>query len=148
MAKKKAPKYDKKAAEQRIKKILPILKKIYPKARTELDYRTPLQLLVSTILSAQCTDVRVNIVTKDLFKKYKSAKDFAEADLSELEQDIKPTGFFRSKAKNIKAACRVIAEQFGGEVPGNMEQLNSLPGVGRKTLVASSRPDSARVPKG
>ena len=92
--------------------------------------------------------MRVNVVTKDLFKKYKSAQDFADADLAQLEQDIKPTGFFRSKAKNIKAACRVIAEQFGGEVPGNMEQLNSLPGVGRKTLVASSRPDSARVPKG
>jgi endonuclease-3 len=133
MAKKKAPKYDKQAAEQRVKKILPILKKKYPNARTELDYRTPLQLLVSTILSAQCTDVRVNIVTKDLFKKYKSAKDFADADLTELEQDIKPTGFFRNKAKNIKAACRVIAEQFSGEVPDNMEQLNSLPGVGRKT---------------
>jgi endonuclease-3 len=117
----------------RSKKILPILKKKYPNARTELDYRTPLQLLVSTILSAQCTDVRVNIVTKDLFKKYKSAKDFADADLTELEQDIKPTGFFRNKAKNIKAACRVIAEQFSGEVPDNMEQLNSLPGVGRKT---------------
>jgi endonuclease-3 len=133
MTKKKAPKYDRQAAEQRVKKILPTLKKKYPNARTELDYRTPLQLLVSTILSAQCTDVRVNIVTKDLFKKYKTAKDFADADLAELEQDIKPTGFFRSKAKNIKAACRVIAEQFGGEVPGNMEQLNSLPGVGRKT---------------
>lgn len=133
MAKKKAPKYDKQAAEQRIKKILPILKKKYPNARTELDYRTPLQLLVSTVLSAQCTDVRVNIVTKDLFKKYKSAKDFAKSDLSELEQDIKPTGFFRNKAKNIKAACSVIIEQFGGEVPDNMEQLNSLPGVGRKT---------------
>jgi endonuclease-3 len=133
MEKKKAPKYDKKAAEQRVKKILPILKKKYPNARTELDYRTPLQLLVSTILSAQCTDVRVNMVTKELFEKYKCAKDFAYADLAELEQDIKPTGFFRNKAKNIKAACRVIAEQFAGEVPGNMEQLNSLPGVGRKT---------------
>jgi len=133
MAKKKAPKYDKQAAGQRVKKILPILKKKYPNARTELDYRTPLQLLISTILSAQCTDVRVNIVTKDLFKKYKSAKDFADADLAKLEQDIKPTGFFRNKARNIKAACRVIADEFSGEVPGNMEQLNSLPGVGRKT---------------
>jgi endonuclease-3 len=133
MAKKKTPKYDRQAAEQRVKKILPILKKKYPNARTELDFGTPLQLLVSTILSAQCTDVRVNIVTKDLFKKYKSARDFADVDLTELEQDIKPTGFFRNKAKNIKAACRVIAEQFRGEVPGNMEQLNSLPGVGRKT---------------
>ncbi len=133
MAKKKAPKYDKQAASQRVKKILPILKKKYPNARTELDYRTPLQLLISTILSAQCTDVRVNIVTKDLFKKYKSAKDYADADLARLEKDIKPTGFFRNKAKNIKAACHVITDEFGGEVPGNMEQLTTLPGVGRKT---------------
>jgi len=133
MAKKKVLKYDKQAAAQRLKKILPILKKKFPNAKTELDYRTPLQLLVSTILSAQCTDVRVNIVTKDLFRKYKSANDFADADLAGLEQDIKPTGFFRNKAKNIKAASRVIVDKFDGEVPGNMEQLNSLPGVGRKT---------------
>jgi endonuclease-3 len=133
MTKKKAPKFDKEEAAQRVREILPILKKKYPNARTELDYRTPLQLLISTILSAQCTDVRVNIVTKDLFKKYKTAKDFADADLSELEEDIKPTGFYRNKAKSIKAACRVIAEQFGGDVPDNMEQLNMLPGVGRKT---------------
>lgn len=133
MAKKKAPKYDKKEAAQRVKEILPILKKRFPDARTELDYRTPLQLLVSTILSAQCTDVRVNIVTKELFKKYKSAKDFADADLARLEEDIKPTGFYRNKAKNIKATSRVIAEEFGGNVPDNIEQLTGLPGVGRKT---------------
>ncbi len=133
MAKKKAPKYDKEEAAQRVKKILPILEKRFPNARTELDYRTPLQLLISTILSAQCTDVRVNIVTKDLFKKYKSAKDFADADLARLEEDIKPTGFYRNKAKNIKASCRVIADKFGGNVPDNIEQLTTLPGVGRKT---------------
>lgn len=133
MVKKKAPKYDKKQAEQRIKKILPILKKKYPNARTELDYQTPLQLLISTILSAQCTDVRVNIVAKELYKKYKNAEDFAKADLSELEQDIKTTGFFRNKAKNIKAACAVIENKYSGSIPNNMEQLVSLPGVGRKT---------------
>lgn len=133
MAKKKSPKYDKQQAQQRIKNILPILKKKYPNARTELDYQTPLQLLVSTILSAQCTDVRVNIVAKDLYKKYKNAEDFAKADLSELEQDIKTTGFFRNKAKNIKAACAVIENKYSGSIPDNMEQLVSLPGVGRKT---------------
>jgi endonuclease-3 len=133
MAKEKAPKYDKEEAARRVKKILPILKKRFPNARTELDYRTPLQLLISTILSAQCTDVRVNIVTKDLFKKYKSAKDFADVDLAQLEEDIKPTGFYRNKAKSIKAACRVITEQFGGDLPDNIEQLTTLPGVGRKT---------------
>ena len=126
-------KIDKADAAQRIKKFLPILKKKFPDARTELDYRTPVQLLVSTILSAQCTDVRVNIVTKDLFKKYKTAKDFADCDLTKLEQDIKPTGFFRNKAKNIKAACKVIEDNFGGDVPDTMEQLTTLPGVGRKT---------------
>jgi len=133
MAEKKAPKYDKGEAAQRVKKILPILKKKYPNARTELDYRTPLQLLVSTVLSAQCTDVRVNMVGKNLFRKYKSAKDFADAGLSELEEDIKPTGFYRNKAKSIKAACRVITDKFGGNVPGTIEQLTTLPGVGRKT---------------
>ncbi len=133
MAKKKAPKVDKTEAAQRIKEILPILKKRFPNARTELDYGTPLQLLISTILSAQCTDVRVNIVTKDLYKKYRTAKDFADADLPELEKDIKPTGFFRNKAKNIKAACRVIVDKLGGDVPDNIEQLTALPGVGRKT---------------
>ncbi len=131
--KKTSKKIDKADAARRIKKFLPILKKKFPDARTELDYRTPLQLLVSTILSAQCTDVRVNIVTKDLFKKYKTAKDFADCDLTKLEQDIKPTGFFRNKAKNIKAACKAIEDNFGGDVPNTMEQLTTLPGVGRKT---------------
>ncbi len=131
--KKTSKKIDKADAAQRIKKFLPILKKKFPDARTELDYRTPLQLLVSTILSAQCTDVRVNIVTKDLFKKYKTAKDFADCDLTKLEQNIKPTGFFRNKAKNIKAACKVIENNFGGDVPNTMELLTTLPGVGRKT---------------
>ena len=126
-------KIDKADAARRMKKFLPILKKKFPNARTELDYKTPLQLLVSTMLSAQCTDVRVNIVTKDLFKKYKTAKDFADCDLAQLEQDIKPTGFFRNKAKNIKAACKVIEDNFGGDVPDTMEQLTTLPGVGRKT---------------
>jgi endonuclease-3 len=92
-----------------------------------------LELLVATILSAQCTDKRVNIVTADLFKKYRSAKDYATANLSELEQDIKTTGFFRNKAKNIKAACNALVEKHGGKVPQTMDELTELGGVGRKT---------------
>lgn len=133
VTKKPRPKFDKSRAGWRIKNIMPILKKEYPDARTELDYKTPLQLLICTILSAQCTDIRVNMVAKDLFERYKSAKDFIDADISEIERDIKATGFFRNKAKNIKAACQTIVEQFGGEVPCTIEQLTTLPGVGRKT---------------
>jgi len=98
-----------------------------------LDYETPWQLLVATILSAQCTDARVNIVTKGLFKKYRSVRDFAQANLEELEQDIKSTGFYHTKAKNIIACMKDVAEKFGGEVPREMEDLTSLAGVGRKT---------------
>jgi len=133
VAKKPRPKVDKNQAIKRIKSIMPILKKEYPNARTELNYKTPLQLLICTILSAQCTDIRVNMVAKDLFKKYKSAKDFINADIFEIEQAVKTTGFFRNKAKNIKAACQIIAEKFGGEVPDTIEKLTTLPGVGRKT---------------
>ena len=98
-----------------------------------LDYETPWQLLVATILSAQCTDARVNLVTKDLFKKYLSVKDFAEANQEELEQDIKSTGFYHTKAKNIIACMKDILEKFGGEIPSDIDDLTSLAGVGRKT---------------
>ena len=98
-----------------------------------LNYETPWQLLIATMLSAQCTDARVNIVTKDLFQKYTSVDAFADADLKELEQDIKPTGFYRNKAKNIIACMKDIREKFGGEVPRSLEDLTSLAGVGRKT---------------
>jgi endonuclease-3 len=123
----------KKEAAERMKKILPILEKTYPNAKIALNFKNPLELLIATILSAQCTDVRVNIVTKDLFKKYKSATDFANTDIEEIESDIKSTGFYRNKAKNIKNACITIIEQFNGKVPGTMEELITLPGVGRKT---------------
>lgn len=131
--KKVKPKVNKNEAAERVRNILPVLKKIYPGARTELKHSKPLELLIATILSAQCTDVRVNMVTKELFKNYKSAKDWAEAPIGQIEQDIKTTGFFRNKAKNIKAASQKILSDFGGEVPGTMEELTSLPGVGRKT---------------
>ena len=133
MAKQKRIKFDKKQAKDRIKKIWPILKKTYPDAKIALNFQDPLELLIATILSAQCTDARVNIVTKDLFKKYKSPKDWAKTDLAQIESDIKSTGFFRNKAKNIKAACSKIDEQYKGKVPDTMEQLLTLPGVGRKT---------------
>ena len=119
--------------KKRVKQIVEILEKEYPDARTALTFRSPLELLVSTVLSAQCTDERVNKVTKDLFKKYRSLKDYAQVDLAELEEDIRPTGFFRNKAKSIKAFSTILAERFNGEVPDNLEDLLSLPGIGRKT---------------
>jgi len=133
LAKQKKIKVDKDEAGQRVKKIWPILKKTYPDAKIALRFVNPLELLIATILSAQCTDVRVNMVTKDLFKKYKSAADWTGADLKQIESDIRSTGFFRNKALNIKGACARIAEQYGGKVPGTMEELLTLPGVGRKT---------------
>src|SRR5580765_7186349 len=104
-------------------RIIAGLKKAYPTAHCELNHSNALELLIATILSAQCTDKRVNIVTADLFKKYRSATDFANADLAELEQDIKTTGFYRNKAKSIKAACRSLVEKHGGKVPRTMEEL-------------------------
>ena len=105
----------------------------YPDARCALDFGNPLQLLVATILSAQCTDARVNEVTPALFAKYPDAQSFAEAPQEEVEEIIRPTGFFRNKAKSIREACRVINEQHGGEVPKSMEEMTPLAGVGRKT---------------
>ncbi len=124
---------DKTAAAARVKAIWPILRKTYPKAKIALNFGDPVQLLIATILSAQCTDVRVNMVTPALFKKYKSAKDWARADLEEIQEDIRSTGFFRNKATNIQGACTRIVEHFKGKVPSNMEDLLTLPGVGRKT---------------
>lgn len=114
-------------------KILALLKRAYPEAECSLDYGTPLQLLISTILSAQCTDERVNKVTPALFSRYKTAKDFADADSGELESLIRSTGFYRNKAKNIRGACRLIAGKHGGRVPDTMEEILELPGVARKT---------------
>lgn len=120
--------------KKRTKEILALLDEQYG---TEyicyLNYETPWQLLIATMLSAQCTDARVNVVTADLFQKYTSVDAFAEADLKELEQDIKPTGFYHNKAKNIIACMKDIRDKFGGEVPGTLEELTSLAGVGRKT---------------
>jgi endonuclease III len=121
------------AKAARAKKIIAGLKCTYPDAHCELNFASPLQLLIATILSAQCTDKRVNIVTAELFQLYRSAADFANADLTELEQAVKTTGFFRNKAKNIQACCRALVEKHGGEVPRTMEELFALDGVGRKT---------------
>ncbi len=109
------------------------LKKVYPEATCSLTHYTPLQLLVATILSAQCTDVRVNVVTKVLFKKYKTAKDYACAKPEELQNEIRTCGFFRQKTKSIQKSCASLIEKFNGEVPGNMDDLLELEGVGRKT---------------
>ncbi len=117
----------------RVRKILDLLAAAYPEARIELHFSTPLELLVATILSAQCTDARVNLVTPHLFKKYPSARAYAEADPATLEAEIRSTGFFRSKARNIIACCRKLVRDFGGRVPRTLEELTSLPGVGRKT---------------
>ena len=129
----KKTKVNKARAAERIKKFFPILRKTYPQAKIALKHSNPLELLISTILSAQCTDVRVNMVTKTLFKKYTSAKDWANADIKQIESDIKSTGFFRNKAANIKAACTKVVEEFNGKIPDTMEEILKLPGVGRKT---------------
>jgi endonuclease-3 len=118
---------------ERTQKICAALQRTYPSAHCELNFSNPLQLLVATILSAQCTDKRVNLVTAELFKKYETAKDFAEAPLAEIEDAVKSTGFFRNKAKNIQACCAALVKKFGGEVPRTMDELHALAGVGRKT---------------
>ncbi len=117
----------------RARKIISALQRTYPDAHCELNFGNPLELLIATILSAQCTDKQVNLVTAGLFKKYDSAKAFADAPLAEIEAAVKSTGFFRNKAKNIKACCTTLIEKFGGEVPRTMDELHSLAGVGRKT---------------
>jgi endonuclease-3 len=132
MAKQKI-KIDIEAAKERVKAIVPILKKTYPDARTTLDHANPLELLIATILAAQCTDARVNIVTKTLFKKYKSAQDWAKAPVEQIQQDIKSTGFYKNKAASIKKSCQMIIDDFKGQVPDTMEDLLKLSGVGRKT---------------
>ena len=113
--------------------MIPRLKSEYPDARTELDWTNPLELLVATILSAQTTDVRVNGVTKVLFDKYRTAADYAEADPGQLEEDIRPTGFYRNKARSLQGMVQALVEEHGGEVPRTLSELVALPGVGRKT---------------
>lgn len=119
--------------KDRVLGVLNLLDEHYGTMKCYLNHENPWQLLIATILSAQCTDDRVNIVTESLFKKYTSIKDFAEADLIELENDIRPTGFYHNKAKNIKLCCQQLLSQFGGEVPSDIDDLTSLAGVGRKT---------------
>jgi endonuclease-3 len=120
-------------ARVRVLKIIELLEKEYPKAKTALNYTSPLEILIATMLSAQCTDKRVNIVTKSLFKKYKTAEDYANADLGELEEDVRSTGFYRNKARNIKRSGRMLVEKFDSQVPRTMNELLELPGVARKT---------------
>src|SRR5260370_16514056 len=127
------PRETKEAKAARVQKIIGALKRAYAGAQGELNFSNPLDLLIATILSAQCTDKRVNIVTAELFKKYRSAADYAAAPLAKLEQEIKTTGFFRNKAKSIKTCCAAIVAQHGGQVPRTMEELTELGGVGRKT---------------
>ncbi|HEV8543241.1 MAG TPA: endonuclease III [Verrucomicrobiae bacterium] len=121
------------AKAERTGKLIEVFRQTYPNAHCELNFSNPLELLVATILSAQCTDKRVNLVTESLFRKYPAARDYAEADLPGLESDIRTTGFFRNKAKNIKACARQLVEKYGGKVPQKMEELVALEGVGRKT---------------
>ena len=118
---------------KRAAEILKRLKKEYPVAKIALEFENPFELIISTILSAQCTDERVNIVTKSLFRKYKKPQDYLNVSSEELEKDIFSTGFYRQKAKNIKNCCKALLENHQGKVPSDFEALNSLPGVGRKT---------------
>lgn len=120
-------------AKHRVGPIIAKLKRQYPAARCALDHHSPLELLVATILSAQCTDARVNLVTKDLFAKYRTADDYANADPAELEDIIRSTGFFRNKTKSILGMAQGLVARHGGEVPATMDELTALPGVGRKT---------------
>jgi endonuclease-3 len=119
--------------KERINKIIGILSKTYPNAHCELNYKNPLELLVATILSARCSDKQVNIVTEELFKKYKTAADYANADPEEFANDIRRIGMYKTKAKAIQSACKTLVEKYGGVVPRTMEELTSLAGVGRKT---------------
>jgi len=121
------------ARRDRVAELLPILRERYPDVRCSLDFASPLELIVATILSAQCTDERVNLVTKKLFAKYRTAADYANAPEGELERDIQSTGFYRNKAKSLRAMAAALVERHGGEVPRTMEELTALAGVGRKT---------------
>jgi len=121
-------------SETRVLRIIELLEKEHPDAKITLRYSNPLELLVATILSAQCTDERVNIVTKDLFRKYRRAEDYANANLKELEEDIRPTGFYRNKARNIKKCCQILTEKFNSKVPKTMEEMLELPGVAKRQL--------------
>lgn len=116
-----------------VKKIVTLLLKKYPEPKLALNFSNPLELLVATILSAQCTDARVNEVTKELFKKYRKVEDFASADIKTFEQEIKPTGFYKNKAKTVIECCKRIVKDYHGMVPDKIEELTRLPGVGRKT---------------
>jgi endonuclease-3 len=127
------PRESKKSMAGRLKKIIAGLKQAYPDAHCELNHTNALELLIATILSAQCTDKRVNLVTAELFKQYRSAADYARAPVAKLEQAIKTTGFFRNKAKSIQACCQALVDKHGGQVPRTMEELTQLGGVGRKT---------------
>jgi endonuclease III len=127
------PPESKQTKAARTKQIIVGLKRAYPDAHCELDFCSPLELLIATILSAQCTDKRVNLVTPHLFKKYRSAEDYGRAELGDLEAAIKSTGFFRNKARSIKTCCQALVEKHGGQVPNTMEELTELGGVGRKT---------------
>jgi endonuclease-3 len=127
------PRQTKAAISARLNRIIAGLKQAYPDAHCELDHANPLELLIATILSAQCTDKRVNLVTAELFQKYRSAADYARAPLAELERAIKSTGFFRNKAKSIKTCCQAIVQKHEGRVPRTMAELTQLGGVGRKT---------------
>jgi len=120
-------------ARERVEQLVKALPKVYPDAHCELDFRNPLELLVATILSAQCTDKRVNAVTPALFAKYRSAADYAKAPPATMEKMIRSTGFFRSKTKSVRGAAAAIVAEHGGRVPDTMEKLHGLPGVGRKT---------------
>ena len=119
--------------KKKVKEIIKVLSKEIPDSMIALKFSDPFELLIATILSAQCTDVKVNQVTADLFKKYRSAKDYADANMAELEEDIRPTGFYRNKAKSIQKCCQQLLARFGGKVPKSLEEMVTLPGVGRKT---------------
>jgi endonuclease-3 len=119
--------------KQRTEKIIELLEKQYPDAKTALNYTNPIEILVATMLSAQTTDVQVNIVTQKLFKKYRTPEDYANADIKELEQDVRSTGFYHNKAKNLQKCCQLLVEKYHSQVPKTMEELLTLPGVARKT---------------
>jgi endonuclease-3 len=119
--------------KERVRKIIRLLKRAYPDAKCSLNHSNAFELLIATILSAQCTDARVNIVTQDLFRKYRKPEDYLKVSPTELQQDIRTTGFFRNKTKSIQGTAKVLTEQYGGEVPATIEELLELPGVARKT---------------